>query len=291
MCGLARNGSLAMWVGWSFKAYGAAGHGEGQKSPQSHHFHIMVFEARSDALIPEGESYHARNLPSGEFPEAVSTRLFYLPAMQSSIDLTDYGLPRVSYFLDVFSRLRIAATSRRPERFSHRNRLSDLRYRVDRLVRHERVYSMRLSPRYQGRTLSGAEIEAPVDRTTVVAFQLEGDRVLLFALTWTDAIPIVSTRLFSGSDPRLQFPTVVRQEIPPYPRELAARRPSSMFLVAAIVTAEGDVDRSRFVFLRCDHLAFARVSLEVILMRWKFEPGLFDGVPASVLATIEVTFR
>jgi protein TonB len=83
-------------------------------------------------------------------------------------------------------------------------------------------------------------------------------------------------------------PSLLYKIEPQYSEEARAAKLAGTVLLTVVIDVDGkakDVDVSRGIGLGLDEQAVLAVR------QWKFKPGMKEGVPVPVKATIEVNFR
>jgi len=84
-------------------------------------------------------------------------------------------------------------------------------------------------------------------------------------------------------------PIPIRQTIPSYTDEAIKAKAQGIVLLQAIIRKDGTV--TDFKVLRGLGYGLEEKAIEEIATNWKFRPGLLNGRPVDVLATIEVQFN
>ena len=83
-------------------------------------------------------------------------------------------------------------------------------------------------------------------------------------------------------------PSVLYKVDPEYSEEARKAKYSGTVLLSLVVDAQGKAQNIKVV--RSLGLGLDEKAMEAV-MKWKFKPGMKNGVAVAVLATIEVNFR
>jgi periplasmic protein TonB len=82
-------------------------------------------------------------------------------------------------------------------------------------------------------------------------------------------------------------PTPITTPAPDYPDELRRKRISGVVLVEFVIGIDGSILKAKAMKSPDERLS--KLAEEAV-MKWKFEPGIKDGVPIEVRATMPITF-
>jgi len=85
-----------------------------------------------------------------------------------------------------------------------------------------------------------------------------------------------------------QYPRPTRQSAPAYPADLRRNNITGEALVQFVVTSTGQVTRVRAI--ESTHPEFATAAEEAV-RKWRFEPGMLNGQPVSVLMEVPIMFE
>jgi TonB family protein len=101
------------------------------------------------------------------------------------------------------------------------------------------------------------------------------------------ALPPFFPDIHRPCDPDVTVPKVKKEAKPQYTQRALQERIEGTVLMQVVVEADGTVGGMRVV--RSLHRDLDKEALDAT-HRWRFEPGTFQGHPAAVVVTMEMTF-
>lgn len=257
--------------------FGAVGKAEDERKPR---LNLVVLEGEREESL---QAARVLELNSAEFPEVLTQVLLGAKAPSFS----QFGLPANLLFLDAYAAV---LDELRESKKKRRNFYSQLEYRAG--VRETTAGSSVLSVEGEYDKKKFPEVQMLIlERASSVAIiPLEGKRHLFFVATPVDAIPLAGSSVSEHASD-LQAPKLLEQKIPSYPDAvLREKLEAQTLLVRTVVGKDGRIDISKLLLLEVTHPEFLK-SAVAVLPEWEFEPGMKDGQPVNVRATIEFQFK
>lgn len=242
---------------------------------------VIIFESYFTPSVKTGKTFDKYDWPALDFPGAFSKLIGVHNSQTLDIPST-FQFPPNPMFVDIYT-FSVPETQRdRKVRFSRRNHITMLGYKLAVILRSDDRYEIALDGSHDGLKFRNVVVQAPRDRTEMIRIRLSANRTLYVALTFV--LPA------DEAVHELIYPKPVSRPAPVYPSQLRGRKWGGNVRILCTITPEGEVEPQNYVFLECPHTLFARNSLNAVLNEWKFEPATNGGVPVSFRMKLNVPF-